>query len=57
MRHTVCNLAAGKAGIRLSPFTKFMDSVTEDAYELYGYLVEQLNKRDLLYVHFVEPRV
>ena len=51
------SLSAGKAGIRLSPFTKFMDSTTEDPYEVYGYLVEQLNKRELLYVHFVEPRV
>jgi len=33
-----------------------MDSTTEDAYDVYGYLVEQLNKRELLYVHFVEPR-
>jgi hypothetical protein len=33
-----------------------MDSTTEDAYDVYGYLVEQLSKRELLYVHFVEPR-
>jgi 12-oxophytodienoic acid reductase len=47
----------GKAGIRLSPFTKFMDSHTDDPYDVYGYLVEQLNSRDLAYVHFVEPRI
>ncbi len=49
--------AAGKAGIRLSPFTKFMDAHTDDPYDVYGYLVEELNKRDLAYVHFVEPRM
>lgn len=52
----IAEVGPGKAGIRLSPFTKFMDSTTEDAYDVYGYLVEQLNKRELLYVHFVEPR-
>lgn len=34
-----------------------MDSATDDPFEIYTYLVEQLNKREgLLYVHFVEPR-
>ncbi len=48
---------AGKVGIRFSPFTDFMDSFTDDPYDVYGYLIEELNKRELLYVHFIEPRL
>ncbi len=34
-----------------------MDSRTDDPYDVYGYLVAELNKRELLYAHFVEPRM
>eukprot|EP00208_Stichococcus_sp_RCC1054_P001568 CAMPEP_0206144304 /NCGR_PEP_ID=MMETSP1473-20131121/23673_1 /ASSEMBLY_ACC=CAM_ASM_001109 /TAXON_ID=1461547 /ORGANISM="Stichococcus sp, Strain RCC1054" /LENGTH=414 /DNA_ID=CAMNT_0053540091 /DNA_START=82 /DNA_END=1326 /DNA_ORIENTATION=+ len=54
----IAEVGPDRVGIRLSPFTKFMDSATDDPFEIYTYLVEQLNKREgLLYVHFVEPRI
>ena len=31
--------------------------VCADPYPLYNYLVKELNKFNLLYVHFVEPRI
>ncbi|KAI8475127.1 MAG: putative 12-oxophytodienoic acid reductase [Monoraphidium minutum] len=50
-------VGAGKVGIRLSPFNKFLDCVEPDPYGTYGYVVKGLNKYGLAYVHMVEPRV
>jgi 12-oxophytodienoic acid reductase len=51
-------LAIGKdrVGIRLSPFSTYGDAVASDPVPLGIYLAEQLSKREILYVHFVEPR-
>lgn len=49
-------VGAGVVGIRLSPFTHFMEAVSPYPYSQYAYLLEKLNELNLLYVHFVEPR-
>jgi 12-oxophytodienoic acid reductase len=57
VKAVVDEVGAERVGIRLSPFTEFMDSYEPDPVPLYLYLVEQLNKFGLLYVHMVEPRI
>ncbi|KAF8451856.1 hypothetical protein BGX38DRAFT_1130622 [Terfezia claveryi] len=46
-----------RTGIRLSPFGFFQDTFTEDPVRDYGYVIEQLEKRRLAYVHLIEIRV
>ena len=43
-------------GIRISPFGGFLDADDSHPYALHTYLLEELNKRDIAYVHFIEPR-
>ncbi|KAJ3675330.1 hypothetical protein LUZ60_004372 [Juncus effusus] len=46
-----------RVGIRLSPYTNYMDAVDSDPDTLSLYLVNQLNKFNILYCHMVEPRM
>ncbi|KAH1066595.1 hypothetical protein J1N35_031582 [Gossypium stocksii] len=50
-------IGADKVGIRLSPYTEFMESVDSDPQALGLYMVEALNKYGILYCHMVEPRI
>lgn len=47
---------ADKVGIRLSPFSKTNDSLDPSSYPTYNYVVEQLAKYNLAYVHFIRHR-
>ncbi|GAB4814383.1 hypothetical protein N2152v2_001429 [Parachlorella kessleri] len=49
-------VGSDKVGIRLSPFGGFQNATDSHPYGLVSYLLEELNKLDLAYVHFVEPR-
>ncbi len=49
-------LGASKVGIRLSPFGIANDSGEEEPMPLYSYLVGELNKLGLAYLHLLEPR-
>ncbi|PSC70848.1 12-oxophytodienoate reductase 11 [Micractinium conductrix] len=54
----VCDaIGSEKVGIRLSPFGGFLDGSDSHPYALTTYLLEELNKHNLAYVHLVEPRV
>lgn len=54
----VCEeIGSKKAGIRLSPFGGFLDAEDSHPYAITTYLLEELNKLDLAFVHLVEPRV
>eukprot|EP00246_Nothoceros_aenigmaticus_P014936 TRINITY_DN5947_c0_g1_i1.p2 TRINITY_DN5947_c0_g1~~TRINITY_DN5947_c0_g1_i1.p2 ORF type:complete len:431 (-),score=47.61 TRINITY_DN5947_c0_g1_i1:2091-3383(-) len=50
-------IGAGRLGIRLSPFTHFLDSSDSDPTALAVYLAEELSKRGLAYTHWVELRI
>ncbi|MGG2478104.1 alkene reductase [Rhizobium sp. BR5] len=47
-------IGAGRTGIRLSPVTPANDIFEADPQPLYNYVVEQLGKRDLAFIHVVE---
>lgn len=49
-------IGADKVGIRLSPFGGFLSATDTHPYALITYLLEELNKLDIAYVHLVEPR-
>ena len=50
-------IGAGKVGIRLSPYGTFLqDALDDDGEELTLYLISELAKLKLLYLHCVEPR-
>ncbi|KAG2610816.1 hypothetical protein PVAP13_4KG229210 [Panicum virgatum] len=54
----VSEVGAGRVGMRLSPFTEFMECVDSDPVALGSYMVRQLNKHEgFLYCHMVEPRL
>ena len=54
----VGEVGASRVGMRLSPFTEFMESVDSDPMALGSYMVRQLNKHEgFLYCHMVEPRL
>ena len=53
----VAAVGADRVGIRLSPFTNFLDVADSTPYGTNVYLLEQLNKFGLAYVHMVEPRM
>ncbi len=46
-------VGAERVGLRLSPFTGFLDAVDSHPYGLHTYLCEELNKFGLAYVHMV----
>ncbi|MGV2050272.1 alkene reductase [Agrobacterium sp. 22-209-1] len=47
-------IGAGRTGIRLSPVTPANDIFEADPQPLYNYVVEQLGKRNLAFIHVVE---
>ncbi|MBW4039890.1 MAG: alkene reductase [Acidobacteria bacterium] len=47
----------GRVGVRLSPFGTFLDMGDSDPVALFGYVVKELSRRGIAYVHMVEPRV
>ncbi|KAI3428554.1 hypothetical protein D9Q98_007376 [Chlorella vulgaris] len=54
----VCEeVGSEKVGLRLSPFGGFLDAHDSHPYALNIYLLEELNKMNLAYVHLIEPRV
>ncbi|TPX61311.1 hypothetical protein PhCBS80983_g01153 [Powellomyces hirtus] len=48
---------AGRVGIRLAPWGIFGDISTTDTVPLFTYVLKELNKFKLAYVHVVEPRI
>jgi N-ethylmaleimide reductase len=50
----VAEIGAGRVGIRLSPVTPANDLADSDPQAVFGYLVEELNKRGIAFIHFVE---
>ncbi|XP_078148953.1 putative 12-oxophytodienoate reductase 11 [Carex rostrata] len=46
-----------RLGIRLSPFTDYMECFDSDPETLGLYMVQSLNKFNILYCHMVEPRM
>ncbi|WRX27478.1 NADH:flavin oxidoreductase/NADH oxidase [Theobroma cacao] len=50
-------IGADRVGIRLSPFTDFIEAVDSDPKALALYMVEALNKYGILYCHMIEPRL
>jgi N-ethylmaleimide reductase len=46
----------GRVGVRLSPYGTFNDMSDSDPVALFGYVLEQLNQRQIAYVHIIEPR-
>lgn len=47
-------IGAGRVGIRLSPVTPSNDITDSNPQAVFGYLVEELNKRGIAFIHFVE---
>lgn len=50
-------VGADRLGIRFSPFEDYLYAEDETPYTTFTYMVEQLNKYNLAYVHFIEPRM
>ena len=50
-------IGSQRVGIRLSPFGTHSDAVASDAEELAIYMATALNDYNILYAHYVEPRV
>jgi N-ethylmaleimide reductase len=46
-----------RVGVRLSPYGKFLDMGDSNPIALYTYVLNQLSRRGIAYVHIVEPRV
>lgn len=46
----------GKVGVRLSPYGTFNDMSDSDPVGLFTYVLKQLSKRKIAYVHMIEPR-
>lgn len=57
VRAVVDEIGADRVGIRLSPFGGFLNATDSHPYALITYLLEELNKIGIAYVHFVSPRV
>ena len=49
-------IGADRVGIRLSPYGRANDSGEDDPMPLYSYVIGQLNKLGLAYLHLIEPR-
>jgi N-ethylmaleimide reductase len=52
----VAAAGADRTGIRLSPYGRANDSGEADPMPLYQYVVSELGKRNLAYLHLIEPR-
>jgi len=46
----------GRVGVRLSPYGTFNDIHDSDPVALFTYVVGELNRRGIAYVHLIEPR-
>lgn len=46
----------GRVGVRLSPYGTFNDMSDSNPIALFSYVLEQLNQRQIAYVHMIEPR-
>lgn len=47
---------AGLVGVRLSPYGTFNDMKDSDPIALFSYVLQELEKRRIAYVHLIEPR-
>ncbi len=47
---------AGRVGVRLSPYGTFNDMKDSNPIALFGYVLQELEKRKIAYVHLIEPR-
>lgn len=45
-----------RVGVRLSPYGTFNDMSDSDPVALFGHLIEELNKREIVFVDMIEPR-
>ena len=50
----VAEIGAGRVGIRLSPVTPANDLSDSNPQAVFGYLIEELDKRGIAFIHFVE---
>lgn len=50
----IAEIGAGRVGIRLSPVTPANDLSDSNPQAVFGHLVEELNKRGIAFIHFVE---
>jgi N-ethylmaleimide reductase len=50
----VAEIGAGRVGIRLSPVTPVNDSADSNPQAVFGHLVQELNKRGIAFIHFIE---
>ncbi|MCB1544167.1 MAG: alkene reductase, partial [Rhodoblastus sp.] len=55
-RAAVDAIGADRVGIRLSPYGRANDSGEDDPMPLYTYVIGELNKLGLAYLHLIEPR-
>lgn len=46
----------GRVGVRLSPYGTFNDMSDSDPVSLFTYVMKELSKRGIAYVHVIEPR-
>lgn len=46
----------GRVGVRLSPYGTFNDMSDSNPIALFSYVLEQLNAKQIAYVHVIEPR-
>lgn len=46
----------GRVGVRLSPYGTFNDMSDSDPVALFSYVMAELNRRGIAYVHVIEPR-
>ena len=45
-----------RVGVRLSPYGTFNDMKDSDPIALFSYVIQELDKRDVGYLHLIEPR-
>lgn len=50
----IAEVGAGKVGIRLSPVTPFNDLNDSNPQSIFGYLIEELNQRNIGFIHMIE---
>lgn len=50
----IAEIGAGKMGIRLSPVTPFNDLSDSNPQAVFGYLIEELNRREIGFIHMIE---
>lgn len=47
---------SGRVGVRLSPYGTFNDMGDQDPIGLFTYVLNKLNRKQIAYVHMIEPR-